>query len=42
MLRFAGYNFINEDWLANHTSEWISLLAYILLIAFFIRATKKK
>ena len=42
LLRFAGYNFINEDWLANHASEWISLLAYILLIAFFIRATKKK
>jgi putative OPT family oligopeptide transporter len=42
LLRFAGYNFINEDWLANHTSEWISLLAYLLLIAFFIRATKKK
>ena len=42
LLRFAGYNFINEDWLANHASEWLSLLAYILLIAFFIRATKKK
>jgi uncharacterized oligopeptide transporter (OPT) family protein len=41
LLRFAGYNFINEGWLANHASEWCSLLAYIILIAFFIRATKK-
>ena len=42
LLRFGGLNFINEEWLANPLSEIISLLAYILLIAYFIRATKVK
>ena len=42
LLRFAGYNFVNEAWLENHTSEVLSLVAYILLIAFFIYATKVK
>ena len=42
LLRFAGYNFVDEAWLENHTSEVLSLVAYILLIAFFIYATKVK
>ena len=40
LLRFGGLNLINEEWLANPLSEILSLVAYILLIAYFIRATK--
>ena len=40
LLRFSGYNPINEEWLANHLSEVLSLVAYVLLIAYFIHATK--
>ncbi len=41
LLRFGGINLINESWLANPLSEIFSLGAYILLITYFIRATKK-
>ena len=41
LLRFGGVNLINESWLANPLSEVCSLAAYILLILYFIRATKK-
>lgn len=41
LLRFGGVNLINEEWLANPLSELCSLVAYVLLIAYFIRATKK-
>jgi putative OPT family oligopeptide transporter len=41
-IRFAGYNPINEEWLASSLSEICSLAAYILLICFFIRATRNK
>jgi len=40
LLRFGGVNLINDSWLANPLSELCSLLAYILLIVYFIRATK--
>ena len=40
LLRFGGLNLINEEWLTNPLSEILSLVAYILLIAYFIRATK--
>ena len=42
LLRFGGFNPINESWLANPLSEVCSLVAYILLIAYFIWATKNK
>ena len=42
LLRFAGFNPINEAWLQNSLSEVCSLAAYILLICYFIYATKKK
>jgi putative OPT family oligopeptide transporter len=42
LLRFVGYNPINEEWLANPMSEICSLIAYILLIGYFIIATKGK
>ena len=41
LLRFGGINLIDEAWLNNHWSEVISLIAYILLILFFVRTTKK-
>ena len=41
LLRFGGFNFISESWLANPMSEICSLIAYILLITYFIRASKK-
>lgn len=41
LLRFAGFNPINEAWLGNPLSEWCSLAAYMLLICYFIRATRK-
>ena len=42
LLRFAGVNLINEAWLANSLSELCALVAYILLIGYFIWATKKR
>jgi len=42
LLRFFGVNLMNNDWIANPLSELCSLAAYILLILYFIRATKKK
>ncbi len=41
LLRFVGYNPIDEAWLANPWSEVLSLVAYICLIIYFIRASKK-
>ena len=41
LLRFGGLHFISESWLANPMSEVCSLIAYILLIAYFIRAAKR-
>ena len=40
LLKFGGIEFVNTVWLANPLSEICSLVAYILLIAYFIRATK--
>ena len=42
LLRFVGFNPINETWLANPLSEALSLSAYLLLITYFIIATRKK
>ena len=41
LLRFANVNMVDEAWLANPLSELCSLVAYVLLIAFFIWYTKK-
>ena len=41
LLRFSGYNPIDEAWLANPMSELCSLIAYIFLIVYFVWATKK-
>ena len=41
LLRFGGISFDYSAWWANPMSEFCSLVAYILLIAYFIRATKR-
>ncbi|MBR1546244.1 MAG: oligopeptide transporter, OPT family [Prevotella sp.] len=41
LLRFGGIQFEYAEWWSNPLSELLSLVAYILLIAYFIRATKK-
>lgn len=41
LIRFGGFKFTSESWLANPMSEVCSLIAYILLIVYFIRASKK-
>ena len=40
LLRFGGISFDYSAWWANPLSELCSLIAYILLIIYFIRATK--
>ena len=37
-LRFAEIDWVNEAWLANSWSQVVSLVAYLLLIAYFIKA----
>lgn len=40
ILRFCGFDFINELWIANPLSQVASLAAYILLMIYFVKATK--
>ena len=40
LLRFGGIQFDYGLWWANPLSEWLSLAAYLLLIVYFIRATR--
>lgn len=42
MLKFGGCEFINNVWLANPMSQVCSLIAYILLVTYFIKATESK
>lgn len=42
LLRFGGYNMVSDAWMANPMSEVCALVAYALLIAFFVWATKSK
>ena len=41
LLRFGGIQFDYAEWWQNALSEWCSLAAYILLIAYFVRTIKK-
>jgi putative OPT family oligopeptide transporter len=40
LLRFGGFNPVSESWFANPLSELCALIAYILLIIYFVKATK--
>ena len=42
LMRFGGINLVDDAWVNSAWAEVISLLAYILLIIYFIRATKTK
>ena len=42
LLKFGGVDLINTIWLENPMSQICSLIAYIILIAYFIQATNKK
>lgn len=42
MLRFGGYNMVSDAWMANPMSEVCALVAYALLIVYFVWATKPK
>ena len=41
LLRFGGISFDYAEWWANPLSELCSLVAYVLLIIYFIKATKR-
>ena len=41
LLRFGGVNLVDNEWLANPMSQVCALVAYVLLITYFIKATKK-
>ena len=41
LLRFGGIQFDYAEWWSNPLSELLSLVAYILLIFYFVKATKK-
>lgn len=40
-LRFGGINLLNEGWLANSWSQVLALVAYAILIIYFIKASMK-
>lgn len=40
-MRFGGINLIDEAWLSNPLSELLSLLAYVCLIVFIVKASMK-
>ena len=42
LMRFGGLNFVSEEWANNHLSELAALVAYLLLIAYFVKATKTR
>lgn len=42
ILRFGGYNMVSDAWMANPMSEVCALVAYALLIVYFVWATKLK
>ena len=41
-MRFGGIYLVNDAWLNNTLSEVVALVAYVLLIAYFIKASMKK
>ena len=40
LMKFGNLNFVSESWMMNPLSEVVALIAYVLLILYFIRATK--
>ncbi|MCI6618937.1 MAG: oligopeptide transporter, OPT family [Prevotella sp.] len=42
LLKFGGVEFNYADWWQNHLSELVSIIAYVLLIVYFILATRTR
>lgn len=42
LMRFGGIELVNKEWLENPLSQWLSLVAYVLLIIYFVVATRVK
>ena len=42
LMRFGGINLVDDAWVNSAAAEVLSLLAYVLLIIYFVRATKTK
>lgn len=40
-MRFGGVNLVNETWLANPMSQVVSLVAYVLLIIYLVKASMR-
>lgn len=40
-MQFGGVNFVSSEWLATCWAEWLSLVAYVCLLAYFVFASKK-
>ena len=40
-MRFGGINLVNETWLSNPLSELLSLVVYLLLITYLVKASMK-
>lgn len=38
-MRFGGINMVNEEWLGNPMSEAVAIVAYLLLIAYLVKAS---
>ena len=41
-MQFGGVNFTSAEWLATPGAQWLSLMAYICIIAYLVLACKKK
>ena len=41
LLRFGGVNLVNNEWIANSMSEVCAIIAYGLLITYFVKASRK-
>ncbi len=41
IIRFAGFDFVNNEWLENDASQWLGLVMYSLLLIYFTISTLK-
>lgn len=39
-LRFADIDFVSQEWITSNGAQYVSLLAYAVLIVFFVQACK--
>jgi hypothetical protein len=41
IIKFGGIDVFAQNWINNEWSQIVSLIAYIILITYFVKATKK-